>query len=104
MQDQLRFTAERRGDHVAVVCTGYDRAGHLVDFELDAASFAANSDRQYKWAARAEAVNDFMQAYIKIGVAPDKAWELAEPCLPIDMRMGTGWRSEPRERWRCEPQ
>lgn len=95
MQDQLRFAAERRGDHIAVVCTGYDRAGHPVDFELDAATFLANSERQTRWSARAHAVNDIMQAYIGIGVSPDRAWELVEPGLPTDMRMGTAWNSVP---------
>lgn len=95
MEDQLRFTAQRRGDYVAAICTGYDRFGQPVDFELDAAGFKANSRRQVDWATEVNAVANLMQALIKIGVTPDRAWETVEHVLPDDMRMGTGWRSPP---------
>jgi hypothetical protein len=95
LQDQLKFSAERRDGHVAVVCVGWDRAGNPVDFELDAPSFRANTARQHDWATRVEAINDIMQAYIRIGVSPDRAWELVEHVLPGDMFIGTEWRSTP---------
>lgn len=95
MQDQLRFTAVRRGEFVAVVCTGWDRTGQPVDFELDAATFRANIARQYDWATRVEAVDDIMRAFIKVGVTPERAWQIAEAGLPAEMHLGTAWRSMP---------
>lgn len=95
MEDQLRFTAQRRGDYVAAICTGYDRFGQPVDFELDAAGFKANSRRQIDWATEVNAVANLMQALIKIGVTPDRAWETVEHVLPPDMRLGTAWRDSP---------
>lgn len=93
MQDQLRFTAQRRGDHVAVVCTGWDRAGQAVDFELDAETFKINSRRQIDWVSDVNAVNNLMRTLIKIGVSADRAWEMLEHTLPEPMRLGTGWNS-----------
>lgn len=93
MQDQLSFRAERRGDYVAVVCTGWDHDGEPIHFDIDTSAFLANTQRQVRWAMRAEAANDIYQAFIRAGVAPAQAWQLIESALPPDMRIGTEWQS-----------
>jgi hypothetical protein len=97
MQDRLTFTSERRGDHVAVICRGHDHTGQPVHFEVDAATFLANSERQQSWAARVDARDHLMQTFVKIGVSPDKAWEMVEHALPDNLYLGTGWRSGPMD-------
>lgn len=94
MQDQLRFTAQRRDGHIAAVCTGYDHDGTYVDFEVDAERFHSNSERQVRWSAQVLAAEAVMRAMIDSGMTPDAAWRFVEHTLPLDMRLGTEWRSD----------
>jgi len=94
MKDRLRFTTERRGDHIAVRCCGFDRNGQAVDFELDAETFRDNSMSQLTWVTRVAAAGQIMAAYIAVGVDPDSAWTMTEAALPDDMHLGTGWRGQ----------
>lgn len=97
MQDHVMFGGRRQADHINVVCTGYDRTGQAVEFELDAATFRTNSRRQNAWAGEVEAVERIMQRYIRAGVDPDTAWRIAEIGLPDDLHVGTGSVSWPVE-------
>lgn len=94
-RDTLIITAERCGDHLAVICQGHDRTASRFAFEVDPVTMRDNLRAQLDWAAQVELVNRLLNAYLGQGVSVDVAWTMITPLLPASLVADTSWRSGP---------